>query len=183
MPHIYNGAPKGLESAARKRLLPLGQILGMLEIRDGETVIDFGCGTGYFTVPLLDAVGKSGRVIAVDRSPEMLEALRKKAGSRKNLSIVLSDGLLGGPADLILLCTVLHELASPGEFLRKCLASLGPEGRLAVIDWQKKPTKMGPLLSHRISRAGVISMAGRDARSHRINSSLYFLVFCTTQCS
>jgi len=47
-------------------------------IRDAETVLDVGCGTGNLTRALLGRLGPDGRVIALDISPVMLERARQK---------------------------------------------------------------------------------------------------------
>jgi ubiquinone/menaquinone biosynthesis C-methylase UbiE len=42
------------------------------------TVLDFGCGPGFFTLPMAQMVGASGHVMAVDLQAEMLEKPREK---------------------------------------------------------------------------------------------------------
>jgi ubiquinone/menaquinone biosynthesis C-methylase UbiE len=44
----------------------------------GQTLLDVGCGPGYATTDLLDIVGPSGRVVALDRSERFLQALRSR---------------------------------------------------------------------------------------------------------
>ena len=48
-------------------------------IHNGDTVVDLGCGPGYFSIDMAKMVGESGHVIAVDLQPEMLEKVKKKA--------------------------------------------------------------------------------------------------------
>ncbi len=45
--------------------------IARLDLREGQTVLDVGCGTGLSFEPLLQHVGKSGRVLAFEQSPEM----------------------------------------------------------------------------------------------------------------
>ena len=47
-------------------------------IQEGNTVIDMGCGPGYFTIDMAKMVGPKGRVIAVDIQAKMLARVRKK---------------------------------------------------------------------------------------------------------
>ncbi len=47
-------------------------------IKEGMTVMDFGCGPGYFTIDMAQLIGKTGRVIAVDLQEGMLEKLKQK---------------------------------------------------------------------------------------------------------
>ena len=47
-------------------------------ISEGMTVLDFGCGPGYFTIDMAQMVGKTGRVIAADLQEGMLQKLKDK---------------------------------------------------------------------------------------------------------
>src|SRR6516225_8486491 len=48
-------------------------------VREGMTVLEPGPGLGFFTVPLARLVGSSGRVIALDMQPKMIEGLKRRA--------------------------------------------------------------------------------------------------------
>jgi len=151
-----------------------------MKIHRGDTVIDFGCGIGYFSIPALDVVGEQGTVIAIDVSEEMLSELRRRAGHRKNLSIVHADSLKGFTADIIILSMVLHEVDNPKEFLQTCFTTLKPHGRVMVIDWQKKQTgTMGPPLEERLAKEDVLQFTHRKHQEHPIHEWIYFLEFTT----
>ncbi|MDD5774075.1 MAG: methyltransferase domain-containing protein, partial [bacterium] len=47
-------------------------------VKEGMTVLDIGCGPGFFSIDIARMVGKSGRVIASDLQEEMLQKLRDK---------------------------------------------------------------------------------------------------------
>ena len=176
--HIFEGDFRKLESEERRKLLPANEILREAGVANGETVVDFGCGIGYFTIPALDIVGENGKVIAIDLSKERLEELKRRANGRKNLEIVNADSMDGiSRADVILAITVLHEIDGQREFVSKCMASLNPNGRLVVIDWAKKKTSMGPPIEHRIGKEEVIKMAGKSPVEHKIDGNFYFLEF------
>ena len=53
-------------------------LLARLGLSGGERVLEIGCGTAALTLPLAEAVGERGRVVAVDISEPMLEAARQK---------------------------------------------------------------------------------------------------------
>jgi ubiquinone/menaquinone biosynthesis C-methylase UbiE len=178
MPHRFKGDFSRLESEERKQILPVGRILQEMNVQRGETLIDFGCGIGYFSIPALDFVGGEGTVIAVDVSDEMLQELVKRAGNRKNLKIVHSDSLIGLTANIILLSMVLHEIDNPKEFLQTCFKVLKPYGRVIVIDWQKKETgSIGPPVEDRLSKEEVIQLAQANYHDHPIHELVYFLEF------
>jgi ubiquinone/menaquinone biosynthesis C-methylase UbiE len=178
MPHHFKGDFSHLESEERKKILPAERILQEMNIQQGDTVIDFGCGIGYFSIPALDFVGDEGIVIAVDVSIDMLQELGKRAGYRKNLKIVHADSLIGLTADIILLSMVLHKVNHPKEFLQTCFAALKPYGRVIVIDWQKKETGvMGPPVEERLTKEEVIQLTQVKYREHPVHEWMYFLEF------
>jgi len=54
------------------------RVLDMLQkvgIRKGQTVLDFGCGYGMYTIPVAKIAGKQGRVYALDKNKETLDVL------------------------------------------------------------------------------------------------------------
>jgi ubiquinone/menaquinone biosynthesis C-methylase UbiE len=182
MTHRFNGDFSRLESEERKRIMPSNRILREMNIRNGDTIIDFGCGIGYFSIPALDYVGDDGKVIAVDVSDEMLQEIKKRAGRRKNLKIVQAETIVGLTANIVLLSMVLHEIKNPKEFLRDCFAALKPFGRVIVIDWQKKETgSMGPPFEERLAKEYVINLIDADYLDHPIHEWVYFIEFIKTQ--
>lgn len=48
-------------------------------VEPGQTVLDIGCGPGFFTVPMAEMVGENGRVIAADIQAKMLGFARRRA--------------------------------------------------------------------------------------------------------
>ncbi|HXZ30539.1 MAG TPA: class I SAM-dependent methyltransferase [Dehalococcoidia bacterium] len=51
-------------------------------VKKGQVVADLGCGSGYYTLPLAEAVGPEGKVYAVDLGKSSIRALEKKATKR-----------------------------------------------------------------------------------------------------
>lgn len=178
MPYRFQGDFSRLESAERKKILPVEHILQEMKIKRGDTLIDFGCGIGYFSIPALDFVGEQGVVIAIDASEEMIQELKIRSGHRKNLKIIYGDSLIGLKADIILLSMVIHEIDNPKEFLKTCFAALKPGGRVIVIDWQKKNTGiMGPPINERLAREKVLQLIEMNYHEHKIHEWVYFLEF------
>lgn len=99
------------------------------------TVGDLGCGTGHVAAALALFVH---RVVAVDRSGEMLQAARRRLREHANVevrrgeleSLPISDGEL----DAATLVLVLHHLADPAEALREAARTLKTGGRLMICD-------------------------------------------------
>ncbi|RUM88282.1 MAG: methyltransferase, partial [Thermodesulfatator sp.] len=62
MAHRFDPRKKHkLESEERRRLLPPEAVLELLELTPGETLVDLGCGPGYFALPAAERLGPKGR--------------------------------------------------------------------------------------------------------------------------
>src|SRR5262245_8770702 len=57
-------------------------LLSFARLQRGESVLDVGCGTGSLAIAAKRQVGPTGRVDAIDASPQMIERARKKARKR-----------------------------------------------------------------------------------------------------
>lgn len=119
------------------------KVLDALAIPAGATVADVGAGSGYFSVRIARRVGPSGRVIATDIQPQMLDLLRDraKAAHVTNVDPVLcteNDAKLpAGAVDLALMVDVYHELAHPSDTLAQVRRALRPPGgRLALVEYR-----------------------------------------------
>lgn len=98
--------------------------------------MDFGCGPGFFTIPLAKVAAKT---VAVDASPRMLEKTARYA-EKNNVAVELlkSDGteisLADGSVDLILLVHVFHEVEQKPKALKEFLRILQTAGRLVIVE-------------------------------------------------
>jgi ubiquinone/menaquinone biosynthesis C-methylase UbiE len=72
-----------LDDPARLGYQPVRDVLGLLELNGDETVVDYGAGVGYLTLPLAAALPR-GRVVAVDMSAELLAELGERLRGRAN---------------------------------------------------------------------------------------------------
>ncbi len=120
------------------------RVVRSLGIAPGSTVVDLGAGVGYFTWRLAEAVGPTGRVIAVDIQPGMIEQLKKNLAARnvRNVDTVLGSEddpkLPSGVADLVLLVDVYHELQQPEKTMEHVRRSLKPDGRVVIIEYRRE---------------------------------------------
>ncbi|HOW45035.1 MAG TPA: methyltransferase domain-containing protein [Candidatus Aminicenantes bacterium] len=113
------------------------RILGPF-VAEGMSVLDFGCGPGYFTLELARLVGPSGHVTAVDLQPGMLAKARQKLdqaglGERVTFRAIRADAIGAvGPFAFALVFHVLHEVPEPARFLGELRSLLAP-GRRALL--------------------------------------------------
>jgi len=112
-------------------------------VSEGMTVVEPGCGMGFFTIDLARLVGPSGRIVALDLQPRMLSGLARRArrtefADRINARLVQSASLgigdLAGAVDFVLAFAVVHELPDAGRFFAEMHAALKPGRRMLVAE-------------------------------------------------
>lgn len=121
-------------------------IIKDLEIlKEGMSIADFGCGHGYFTLPLAEATGKEGKVFAVDVSPEALEVVNSKAKidgfenieiKRCNLEKEGSCNIKDGFCDVVFMTNLLFQTEKDDTIIREAKRMLKKGGYLVFIEWQ-----------------------------------------------
>ncbi len=162
-------------------------VIEKLGLRPGMRVADLGAGTGYFSRGLSEAVAPGGTVFAVDTEPKLVAYLRDRAERDKTDNVV---PVLASPddprlpdkgVDVVLIVDTYHHLDDRLTYLRRLGHVLAPGGRVAVIDWEKRETPVGPELAHRLARETVVSEM--EAAGYRFLGEpgtlpyQYFLVF------
>ena len=109
-------------------------------IQPGNTVIDLGCGPGFFSIEMAKMVAPSGRVIAVDLQPQMLAKVERKAKRHGVFECVACHQCeasrigLDVKADFILAYYMLHETPDPRSYLLKVKALMKEDARLLVVE-------------------------------------------------
>jgi len=119
-----------LENEARYRILSEEELLA--EVGEGDTVVDVGSGTGFFTDDLAEVAGK---VYAVDFQEGMHDFYRQK-GVPENVELIHSKAsdVQIDDTDLIVSILSLHEI-DLGKSLQKFHSILEKGGRLLIVDW------------------------------------------------
>ncbi len=121
-----------------------------LGLREGDRVLDAGCGTGRALPPLRAAVGRSGVVLGADLTPAMLEAA-VRAGRDREGQLLLADVAalpLGSESlDAVFGAGLIAHLPRPEANLRELARVVRPGGTLALF--------------HPIGRAALAARQGR----------------------
>lgn len=178
---------KWLEDPSRAEWQKPEEVVAKLDLKAGQTVVDVGAGSGYFTVRLARAVGPTGKVIAVDVLPGMIEYLDRRVKEEKltNIQSVLAEPgdpkLPPASADLIFICNTLHHISDRPNYYPLLAKALKPGGRVVNVDFEKRPTPHGPPVEERIDKAEVVKefeAAGfRRVGDQEFLKYHYFLVF------
>lgn len=130
-----------LDNFFRKILQDPKKIVGEY-IAEGNTVIDLGCGPGYFSIDMAKMVGPSGKLFAVDLQKEMLEKTAIKAKKlflEKRMifhncpqdKIGLSEDI---KADFILAYYMVHETPDHLKFLTEVKTLLKKQGKFLLVE-------------------------------------------------
>jgi ubiquinone/menaquinone biosynthesis C-methylase UbiE len=156
-----------------------------LGIQPGMTLVDLGCGNGYWTLPMAkacvrqpplnadassadenadedDTESLDGQVLAVDIQPEMLQKLREnmlRAGV-DNIQPILGKvddpRLPAGKVDLVLLVDVYHEFSHPESMLWSIRRSLKPEGVIALLEYRAEDPDVPIKPLHKMSKSQIL---------------------------
>ncbi len=109
-------------------------------VEKGMTVLDIGCGPGFFSIEMAEMVGETGRVIASDLQEGMLDKVRDKIqGTRYEKRITLHNSEKEGlgvikNVDFVLAFYLLHEVPDKDKFFREVWTALRPGGRVLIVE-------------------------------------------------
>lgn len=137
------------------------EVVAAMMIAPGMTVADIGAGTGYFERHLSQAVGGTGKVLALDIEADMVRYLRERAAKEKLVNVTAQQvtpgdtGLAAGSVDRILIADTWHHIPDREAYAQKLKAALKPGGLVIIVDFTLEATK-GPPKEHRLSAEKVI---------------------------
>jgi len=189
--HQRHGDPAAyiasLDDPARDAYQKPDEVMKALALRPGEVVADIGSGSGYFTLRFARAVGETGRVYAVDVSPDMIRHLNRRlrdAGVRNVVPVLadLDDPLLpDASVDRFVIVNTWHHVEDRPAYLALLRRMLKPGGQVVHIDFHKRDLPVGPPPTMKIAREELVKQmeaAGfRLAAEHGFLPYQYFLVF------
>jgi ubiquinone/menaquinone biosynthesis C-methylase UbiE len=112
-------------------------------IEPGAQVLDYGCGTGSFSVEAAKLVGEDGKVYAVDIHPAAIKSVKKLATSAGVINIVPIEadspaGLETESLDVVILYDIYHDLPDPDAITRELHRVMKPEAVLSFSDHHMK---------------------------------------------
>lgn len=125
---------------ARDRVNEAEQVMDRAGVAAGMTVADIGAGEGYYTVRLAQRVGATGRVLAQDIQPDVIDRLADRVARDRldNVSIKLGapddPRLPANSFDRLFLVHMYHEIQEPYAFLWRLYPTLRKGGEVIVVD-------------------------------------------------
>ncbi len=143
-----------LENPDRLVEMPPARLIELLELTGAETVVDFGAGTGMYSLPIAGALPQ-GELIAVDEQQVLLDRLRQKLAGRPEAErvrvVVNDDGHVALPdavADRLVMINVVHHVHDDPAALAEALRLLAPSGLLLVAEFARMDRPVGPPSDH-----------------------------------
>jgi len=180
-----NSRQTRFENPARLEELRPRETLERIGLQENDVLSDFGAGSGVFTIPAAKMIRNT--VLALEIQEELLALIAEKAQSEglRNIELIkVSDNNLpvrDNSVDIVLLVTVLHEITEPAVFLEEVKRLLKNRGKLAVIEFHKRQTPMGPPLAQRLSREEVKELLSQRGfvmqEEFDLGDNFYCLVF------
>lgn len=141
MPHVcpWWAVPFTIDPPLRRLVHDPQKIVGPY-VKPGMTVMDVGCGVGWFSIPMARMVGDHGKVLAVDLQRQMLNMLRRRAEKAGVLDHIEThkceqDRLgIDTKADFVLVFAMLHEVPDQSRLLGEIYDCLKPDGKLLLAE-------------------------------------------------
>ena len=139
------------------------ELLDLLGIKQGDVVADIGAGVGFFSLRAAERVGPTGKVLAVDVQPEMIEGLEMMMNrfGHENIVPILGDvddpKLPANSVDHVLIVIAYHEFSHPVEMMRHIRNAMKPDGQTLIVEYKAEDlsSRVAPL--HKMSEAEIMT--------------------------
>ena len=151
-----------------------------LGLKEGSTVADVGCGSGYFTFRLSKAIGPKGKVLATEISDKGLKAVdaRAKKDNITNIQTIKSDPtktkLPPNSVDTAIIVNVLHHVKKEHRIalVKDIAAAIKPGGYFFILDWRMK-AKISHDKNNRVLRADLVGYA--EKADLKLDAEFFYL--------
>jgi len=157
------------------------------------TVVDFGCGAGYFSIEFAKAMGDEGEVIAIDVLPSALEAMQSRIKSeglrnivtkRANLEKPGGSGLAPASVDWVIAKDVLFQNKHRGIMISEIARIIRPGGHAIIMEWGPISIgNIGPDEDDRVAPddlRGLLASAG-FSETHELPVGAFHYAFLVTK--
>ncbi|MFA8451602.1 MAG: class I SAM-dependent methyltransferase [Bacteroidales bacterium] len=150
-----------LDSKERYKYQPPDRLINLL--KEYKTVLDYGAGTGYFSIPLAKIFKEKTQkstIIAIDIDPQFIQAIEKKVLQHKVSDIVKTrltkESITQLPFpdnyfDAVIIINTVHLISDIDSTLKEIYRVLQSKGILIITDWDPKMIlQVGPKQDERL---------------------------------
>jgi len=138
------------------------ELLDLLGIEEGDVVADIGAGVGFFSLRAAERVGRTGKVLAVDVQPEMIDGLEMmiERFGHENIVPILGDvddpKLPADSVDHVLIVISYHEWSHPVEMMRHVRNAMKDDGQMLIVEYKAEDlgSRVQPL--HKMSESEIM---------------------------
>ena len=123
------------------------KILEKVGVKTNDIIVDFGCGSGFYTIEAAKIAGNDGKVFAVDINRDILDHLKQKSiesglrniyGIKADLEKEDSTGLDENLVDVALMMNLLYLVKNKEILLKEAYKILKSNGKLVIMEWSEK---------------------------------------------
>ncbi len=144
-----------------QRFLDPEKVLFRAGLHKGQTMADLGAGSGYFALVGGQMIGPNGKVFVVDIQEATLAHVTADARLRmlKNIRTIRTDldqthslkQIDSGICDFVVFGNLFHQVKNRKNLLVETYRILKTGGKLLIVDWNEKPSPIGPKHDERVS--------------------------------
>jgi len=174
-----------------RSILDAEKVFRAIGLKKGDTFLDVGSSSGYFSLVASGIVGSHGKVYAVDIDEASIDTLKEEISARgvKNLEAIVADitgktSLAGESIDVCLLANVLHGLFANNEMdgaFKEITRVLKTGATLGVVDFKKNANTPRPPVSIRLTPDEVTAIVApyhyRKNQAVEVGTYHYAVVF------
>ena len=136
-------------------------VVANMGLESDQVVADIGAGSGYFSFRIADRV-PSGKVLAVDIQPEMLQLIERQ---KTDTGVANIEGVLGqidnpnlapNSIDAAIMVDAYHEFSHPFEMINGIYNALRPGGRIFLLEYRGEDDSVPIRPLHKMTEEQVV---------------------------
>jgi len=174
-----------LENKNRVEEVAIDRLLDSVGVHEETSICDYGAGTGIFTIEM--AKRTKNKVYALDSNEDMVDSIKEKVqiNGLDNLLVKWVEAdqvpLDNQSIDLFVLITVFHHIENTTTFISEIKRVLKRGGKVALVEFHKKDSPLGPPAGHRLSPSELeklfIPSGFSHVDYHVLGENMYLSIF------
>ncbi|AYO31212.1 class I SAM-dependent methyltransferase [Biomaibacter acetigenes] len=134
---FFNNLASEWDNKVRHDPTKLAEIINLINLSEGASVLDVGCGTGVLVPYIIEKIGYSGRIVGLDIAEKMLERAREKFPERNfpNVDFIVGDIMNYNSQvsfDYIMCYSSFPHFPDKKRSIKKMASLLNPKGKLII---------------------------------------------------